>query len=99
MVLAPLFHALMNVVAFLALRLLLDGDFTWTFLLLPVVMLPLPVLALGASWLLAAMAVYVRDVTPVMGVLSMALEFRDRAHIPMATIPQSLPWGFHDHPP
>src|SRR3546814_10691950 len=85
MVLAALFHALMNVVAFLALRLLMDGDFTWTFLLLPVVMLPLAVLALGASWFLAALAVYVRDVRQVMGVLSMALLFLSSAIMPVAS--------------
>src|SRR3546814_18091437 len=98
MVLAALFHALMNVVAFLALRLLMDGDFTWTFLLLPVVMLPLAVLALGASWFLAALADYVRDVRQVMGVLSMALLFLSSAIMPVASVPASYRWVFQAHP-
>lgn len=98
MVLAALFHALMNVVAFLALRLLMDGDFTWTFLLLPVVMLPLAVLALGASWFLAALAVYVRDVRQVMGVLSMALLFLSSAIMPVASVPESYRWVFQANP-
>src|SRR3546814_20661017 len=88
MVLAALFHALMNVVAFLALRLLMDGDFTWTFPLLPVVMLPLAVLALGASWFLAALAVYVRDVRQVMGVLRMARLLLFPAILTCALVPE-----------
>src|SRR3546814_18592356 len=40
LVLAALFHALMNIVAFLALRLLQDGHLTWSFLFQPVFIMP-----------------------------------------------------------
>lgn len=98
MVLSALFHALMNVVVFLVLRLAMDGDFTWTFVLLPVVMFPLVVLALGISWFLAALAVYFRDVRQVTGVLSMALLFLSSAMMPVASVPESYRWVFVFNP-
>ena len=56
MVLSALFHSLMNVVVFLALRLWLDGEFTWTFVLLPLLVLPLaiPAVIFGAAAIEAA---------------------------------------------
>lgn len=98
MVLSALFHAGMNVVVFLALRLFLDGQFTWTFVLLPLVMLPLVVLALGMSWFLAAMAVYVRDIKQVTGALSMALLFLSSAMMPVDGIPAAYRWIFQINP-
>lgn len=94
MVLSALFHSLMNVVVFLILRLWLDGAFTWTFVLLPLVMLPLVVLALGVSWFLAALAVYFRDVRQVTGVLSMALLFLSSAMMPLQSVPEAYRWVF-----
>lgn len=98
MVLSALFHSLMNVVVFLVLRVTMDGEFTWTFVLLPVVMLPLVVLALGMSWFLAALAVYFRDVRQVTGVLSMALLFLSSAMMPVGNVPQSYRWVFVFNP-
>jgi lipopolysaccharide transport system permease protein len=98
MVLSALFHACMNVVVFLVLRLALDGQFTWTFVLLPLVMLPLVVLALGMSWFLASMAVYVRDIKQVTGALSMALLFLSSAMMPIDGIPAAYRWIFQINP-
>lgn len=98
MVLSALFHALMNVVVFLVLRLIMDGEFTWTFVLLPIVMFPLVVLALGMSWFLAALAVYFRDVRQVTGVLSMALLFLSSAMMPVESVPESYRWVFVINP-
>lgn len=98
MVLSALFHACMNVVVFLVLRLALDGEFTWTFVLLPLVMLPLVVLALGISWFLAATAVYVRDIRQVTGPLSMALLFLSSAMMPVESIPPAYRWVFEINP-
>src|SRR3546814_3917138 len=61
-------------------------------------MLPLAVLALGASWFLAALAVYVRDVRQVMGVLSMALLFLSSAIMPVASVPESYRWVLQANP-
>lgn len=98
MILSALFHAGMNVVVFLVLRLVLDGEVSWTFVLLPIVMLPLVVLALGISWFMASMAVYVRDIKQVTGALSMALLFLSSAMMPIEGIPLAYRWIFKANP-
>ncbi|WP_244755519.1 ABC transporter permease [Pseudoxanthomonas helianthi] len=88
MLLSALFHCLMNVLVFIGLRLLLDHAFDWTIVLLPLVLLPLAIVALGLSWLLAALAVYLRDIQQVIGMISMALLFLSSAMVPAASVPE-----------
>jgi lipopolysaccharide transport system permease protein len=98
MVLSALFHAFMNVVVFILLRLALDGDFDWTIVLLPLVLMPMVVLTLGVSWFLASLGVYMRDITQVTGVLSMALLFLSSALMPVESVPESYRWVFQINP-
>ncbi len=98
MVMSALFHVAMNTVVFIVLRLLMDGEFTWSVVLLPVVMFPLVVLALGVSWFLAALSVYFRDVRQVTGVLSMALLFLSSAMMPLESVPEAYRWVFEANP-
>lgn len=98
MLFTALFHALMNVLVFIALRLLLDGAFSWTIVLLPIVLLPLCLVALGVSWLLAALAVYVRDVQQVIGMASMALLFLSSVIIPPSAVPEQYRWVLAANP-
>lgn len=98
MVLSGLFHVAMNTIVFIVLRLIMDHAFDWTIVLLPVVMLPLVVLALGISWFLASMGVFMRDITQVTGVLSMALLFLSSAMMPVQSVPASYRWVFEVNP-
>lgn len=94
MLLSALFHAGMNVLVFIVLRLVMDGQFSWTIVLLPLVLAPLVVLILGVSWFLASLGVYVRDIAQVTGVLSMALLFLSSALIPVDAVPENYRWIF-----
>jgi lipopolysaccharide transport system permease protein len=98
MVASALFHALMNTIVFAVLRLLLDGELQWTILLLPVVLLPLVVLAMGVSWFLASFGVFIRDITQVTGVLSTALLFLSSAMIPTQAVPEEFRAVFELNP-
>lgn len=88
MLLSALFHALMNTLVFIVLRLVLDGAFDWTIVALPLVVLPLTVFALGLSWLLSSLAVYVRDIQQFIGMASMALLFLSSVMIPTSSVPE-----------
>lgn len=92
MVFSALFHTTMNVLVFIVLRLILDGAFSATIVLLPLVLAPLVVLALGVAWLLASLGVYLRDVTQVTGVLSTALLFLSSAMLPAEAVPERYRW-------
>lgn len=98
MLLSALFHMFMNVAVFLVLRLVMDGEFTWTIVLFPLVVLPLAVLALGVSWFLAAAGVYFRDIAQITGVLSMGLLFLSSAMMPVESVPDSYRWVFIANP-
>ena len=88
MLLSALFHMAMNVLAFIVLRLAIEGVVAWTIIFLPLVVLPLALLTLGVSWVLAALGVYLRDIGQITGVLATALLFMSSAMIPLSVVPQ-----------
>jgi lipopolysaccharide transport system permease protein len=98
MVISALFHTLMNVVVLIILRLLVDHQFSWSILLLPVVLLPLVILMLGIGWFLAALGVYIRDIAQITGVLSTALLFTSSAVVPVNAIPEEYRFVFSLNP-
>jgi lipopolysaccharide transport system permease protein len=98
MILSALFHTAMNTGIFILLRLLLDGDFSWTIVLLPLVLLPMVVLILGISWFLASLGVYVRDIAQVTGIASAALLFLSSALMPVESVADTYRWIFELNP-
>ncbi|MFK2900931.1 ABC transporter permease [Dyella jejuensis] len=92
MVASALFHTLMNFVVFLALHIVLDHTVVWTIVFLPLVLLPLVLLTLGVSWLLAALGVYLRDISQITGVLATAMLFLSTAMFPIDALPPQYRW-------
>jgi len=97
-VLSALFHALANSLVFVVLNYALRGELVPTVVLLPVVLLPLLVAALGVSWLISALSVFLRDITQVTGVLTTALLFLSSAIVPVETLPEKFQWVFRANP-
>ena len=98
MLMSALFHTAMNVVVFVVLRLAIDQAFSWTVVLLPLVLLPFACFLLGISWMLAALGVYLRDITQVTGVVSTALLFLSTALMPLDAVPEPYRWAFRWNP-
>ncbi|WP_243713592.1 ABC transporter permease [Luteimonas terrae] len=98
MLLTACFHCLMNTLVFIALRLVLDGEFSWTIVMLPIVLAPMALVALGISWLLASLAVYMRDIQQVIGMASMALLFLSSVMIPTTSVPAEYRWVYQLNP-
>lgn len=69
---SALFHFLLSAVILLASVVVFDPHFSITFLLLPLVVLPLLPLLLGLAWLLSALGVFIRDIGPIVA-LSVSL--------------------------
>jgi lipopolysaccharide transport system permease protein len=63
---------------------------TWTMLLMPAAVLPLLVLSAGVSLALAALAVYLRDITQVTGLLATVLLFLSPVFFPLQALPAWL---------
>ena len=98
LVMSALFHAGTTLLVFLALRLVMDGQLAWTTVFFPLVMLPLLVLCLAIAWFLAALGVYLRDITQVTPLLSLALLFLSTAMMPLESVPESYRWVFEYNP-
>jgi lipopolysaccharide transport system permease protein len=69
-----------------------------TALLLPIVLAPLAAVALGSMWMLAACAVYFRDINQLVAPLTTALFFLSTAIIPMAVVPDRFRIVFQLNP-
>lgn len=72
---ASVFHALISLLVWLLAYILLIGVPHLTALFLPLVILPFVVGILGASWFLASVGVFMRDVNQTVGILTTALMF------------------------
>lgn len=98
MALAALFHLAMNVVVLLLMKALLHQQVYATTFLLPIVLLPLFVLTIGTSWMVAALGVYLRDIGQVVGVLATAMLFLSSAIVPVEALPENFRWVFYANP-
>ena len=65
-----------------------NGNLPLATLTLPLVLLPLAITMLGISWGLAALGVYVRDVSPVMAMLSSLLMFLSPVFYALSSVPE-----------
>ncbi len=95
---ASVFHALVGFVVLLGFILAMGHGLHLTVLYLPLVLAPLVLLALGASWLLAALGVFVRDVGQVSGVLSTLLFFGSPIIYPVSAVPEAWRWLLYANP-
>jgi len=85
---ATLFHALVSLLALLGTQALLKGSVPLTILYLPLILLPLLLAALGLSWFLAALTVYLRDVIHITGVFTTVLMFVSAVFFPISAVPE-----------
>jgi lipopolysaccharide transport system permease protein len=70
---AALFHAVISVLILTVARQLVLGSMSWTVVFVPVVLLPMVLLSLGLSWLLASLGVFFRDLAHTVTLVSQAL--------------------------
>ena len=85
-----LFMFLIQLSVLFAAMAFLGHTFHATILLVPVVMLPLVVLMLGCSWILASVGVFIRDLSQIIGLLVTVLMFLCPIFYPITAIPESF---------
>lgn len=86
---ASVFHMLISLALLVAGMFILGSRITSGLLWLPFILLPVVLLCLGLSWLLAALGVFFRDINQVVPFLSMALLFGSAIFYPVGDIPAS----------
>jgi len=82
------FHATMSLAVLFLFLLLTQQALHWTVLLLPLVLLPLLLLSLGCSWVLASIGVFVRDVAQITGLVTSVLLFLSPVFYPVSAVPE-----------
>lgn len=86
--LSILINSLFSLVILLGGLLLLRHGVAWTFLLLPLVWLPLVLFSLGCGYFLASLGVFIRDVGTFVGVLTTMLFFLTPIFYPIEAVPE-----------
>lgn len=85
---AACFHALISFGVWLLFYLFIFGLPAPSILLFPLVLLPLTLLTMGFSWLLASLGVYLRDVAQVVGIIVTMCMFLTPIFYPLTAIPE-----------
>ncbi|MFN4895163.1 MAG: ABC transporter permease [Pseudomonadota bacterium] len=87
---AALFQALINFTLVICALYVLNGAVPVTVLLLPVMLLPLVFMTLGAAWLLASLGVFFRDIQHIVGLVANALLFLTPIFFSLEMLPSSV---------
>lgn len=82
------FHFLISFLVWLIFYLIFFGAPQVTLLLLPLLLIPFLLLTLGLSWFLAALGVFLRDVSQIVGVMTTALMFLSPIFYPITALPE-----------
>jgi lipopolysaccharide transport system permease protein len=85
---ATLFHSLISLGVLLAAFALFNGYLCWTVVLTPIVLLPLIIITLGLSWLLASLGVFLRDVGQTISIITTVLMFLSPVFYPVTAVPE-----------
>lgn len=94
-----LFQALISLIVLLAAYVIAKGTAPhWTIVLLPITFLPLCLLVLGMTWILASLGVYLRDIGQLVGHLVTMTMFLSPLFYPVTAIPASFRRLFYLNP-
>lgn len=85
--LSALFHAVVSLVVLICFQWITVGHVPLTALLMPLVLFPLMLLIAGASWFLASVGVYLRDINQTIGIVLTGLMFLSPIFFPISALP------------
>lgn len=90
---SALFHSAISVLVLFLAQLIFNHSIPWTAVLLPLVLLPLALATLGLTWFLAALGVYLRDISQLTGMFTTILLFVSAVFFPISALPEQYqPW-------
>ncbi len=90
---AAIFHAMMSFGVLLFAFYVTKSSLHWTVVFAPVVLMPLVILTLGLTWLLASLGVFLRDVGQTIGLFTTVMLFLAPVFYPVSALPlQFQPW-------
>lgn len=97
-VFTALFQLTISILVLIFYLLLVQQSLSWTILLLPIIIFPLMIMALGFSWLISAVTVYVRDLRQIIGPLTLILLFVSPIFYPASSLPSNFRFLIYMNP-
>lgn len=88
--LSAVFHALVSSVVLICALAVVGDSFAWTALLFPLILAPLAIGSLGLCWIIASLAVFVRDIAQTMAIFTTILMFVSPVFFPVSALPPAL---------
>lgn len=89
-VLSALFHLVVSTGVLLTYLFIIEREMSWTVLFVPLPFLALTLMMLSLAWLISSVAVFVRDVSQVIELASMAMLFLSPVFFPLTALPEQL---------
>lgn len=86
---AALFHAGMSALVLILFYGLLHHSLHWTMLFLPLLLLPLTLVTVGISWVLASAGVFLKDIGQASGPVTTVMLFLSPVFYPVSALPES----------
>jgi lipopolysaccharide transport system permease protein len=93
-----MFHTLINCAVFLLFLVIFGATVHPTIIALPIVFIPLILVTIGCMWLVAAVGVYIRDITYVVTFVVSLLMFLSPVFYPLAAVPEKFRGLLHLNP-
>lgn len=84
-----MFHMIISFMVWLIFYIVFFGQPQLTILFFPIILLPLLLITMGISWLLASLGVYLRDVAQIMGIVTTTLMFLSPLFYPLSSLPEN----------
>jgi lipopolysaccharide transport system permease protein len=95
---SALFHAGISIVVLLIAHQALQGVVDWYAVFLPIVFVPLVLLALGTTWFFASVGVFFRDAVHTVTLVAQVLMFMTPVFYPIDAVPQTFRWVLQLNP-
>ncbi len=93
-----LFQLVVSILVLISYLLIINQSLSWTIIFLPIIIFPLMIMALGFSWLISAVTVYVRDLRQIIGPLTLILLFVSPIFYPATNLPSNLRFLIYVNP-
>lgn len=95
---ASLFQMAVSLALLLVFSMVADVPLHWTVVLLPVLLLPFILVMMGFAWLLAALGVFIRDLSQVTTLIATAAMFLSPVFFPLSAVPKAYASLFYLNP-
>jgi len=85
---SALFHAMVSFLVLLIALLTVNGGLHWTIVYAPLILVPIVLVTVGVSWILASLGTFLRDIGQTVGIVTTIMLFLAPIFYPIKAIPE-----------